>query len=403
LSGTGAALGADAARRRRTLRACCGAHLLHDGLVDMLYALLPALAEAFGLSYAQVGLVRAANRTATASLQIPAGILGERVGARRLLLAGTALAGLAYLGLAATDGFALVLVCFFLVGCGTAVQHPLASALITDAFDRAGRRAALGTYNAFGDVGKFAFLGAAVLALGAGLPWQAPVAFFGVVALTTAGFVGLALPAAASTPAGAGGGPGGLFDWGVRDGRGALSLGAIAALDSATRNGFLTFVAFVMIDKGVATQWAALAVLVTVFGGMLGKLACGLLAERIGVVRTIAATEIGTALGIVAVVAAPSTFAFALLPFLGIFLNGTSSVVYGTVGELVSEGRHARAYGFVYTLGSVSGIVAPLGYGLLGDAVGVGPALIVVALVVLVTLPLLAPLSAALARSTSPA
>ena len=32
-----------------TLTTCCGVHVLHDGLVDMLYALLPLLREAFGL------------------------------------------------------------------------------------------------------------------------------------------------------------------------------------------------------------------------------------------------------------------------------------------------------------------------------------------------------------------
>jgi len=51
-------------RPKLTLTTCCGVHVLHDGLVDMLYALLPLLREAFGLSYAEVALIRAANRTA---------------------------------------------------------------------------------------------------------------------------------------------------------------------------------------------------------------------------------------------------------------------------------------------------------------------------------------------------
>ena len=84
----------DLGRRRRTLKACCGAHVLHDGLVDMLYALLPVLSASLGLSYANVGMIRAANKVATASLQLPAGLLAERVGARPLLVAGTIVAGL---------------------------------------------------------------------------------------------------------------------------------------------------------------------------------------------------------------------------------------------------------------------------------------------------------------------
>ena len=49
-------------RPKLTLTTCCGVHILHDGLVDMLYALLPLLREAFGLSYAEVALIRAAQR-----------------------------------------------------------------------------------------------------------------------------------------------------------------------------------------------------------------------------------------------------------------------------------------------------------------------------------------------------
>lgn len=390
------------AARRRTLVACGGAHVVHDGLVDMLYALLPVLAEAFGLSYSQVGMIRAANRTATATLQVPAGLWAERVGARSLLVAGTVIAGIALLVLSVAEGFPAVLWCCFFLGCGVAVQHPLSSSLITEAFVGAGRRSALGLYNTLGDVGKFSFLGATVVLLGVGVSWPVPVAGFGVVALATATAVWLALRAVGigtrpGSRSGHRGTPGLAGGWGVKDGRGVLSLGAIAALDSATRNGFLTFVAFLMITKGVNPGWAAASVLVTVGGGMAGKLACGLLAERVGIVRSIAITEIGTALGIVAIVLAPDLVAFMLLPFLGVMLNGTSSVVYGTVGELIDDARHARAYGLIYTLGSVCGIVAPLAYGATADAIGLEAALLIVALVVLGTLPLLGPLGRALA------
>lgn len=390
--------------RGRTLVACNGAHVLHDGLVDMLYALLPVLADAFGLSYAQVGMIRAANRTATASLQIPAGLAAERLGARVLLVGGTLFAGAALVALSSAESFVSILVFCLLLGCGGAVQHPLSSALITEAFTGDGRRRALGLYNAFGDVGKFAFLGVTVVAVGAGAGWQLPVAAFGAVSVVTAAAVWHLLRSAGVGARPAPGahratGSGLLGGWGIKSGKGVLSLGAIAALDSATRNGTLTFVAFVMIEKGVDPGWAGSAVLLTLFGGMCGKLACGMLAERVGIVRTIAITEIWTALGIAVVVLAPSYAAFAALPVLGIALNGTSSVIYGTVGELIDDARHARAYGVIYTLGSVCGIVAPLVYGATADLAGLSTMLLIVATVVLFTLPLLPVLSRALAAA----
>lgn len=385
---------------KRALATCCGAHVLHDGLVDMLYALLPFIAQAFGLSYAQVGMVRAANRVATASLQIPAGLLAERIGERGLLAAGTAVAGIGLLLLGTSvDRFPTILAMIFLAGVGAAFQHPLSSAIIARHYPAAGRRAALGVYNACGDIGKFAFMGTTILATAVGFSWHVPVVAYGLLAMASGAAILVALPRdLASGPAHL---PAAAVElarggWGIRDRRGFLTLAAIATLDNATRVAFLTFAAFLMIQKGVAPEWGALAVVVTLFGGMLGKTACGVMAERIGVTRTIAVTELATGLGIMLVVVTPSIYAFLLLPFLGIFLNGTSSAIYGTVGDLIEDGRHGRAFGLIYTLGSCCGIVAPIAYGLVSDRVGVSGALVADGFMVLLTLPLCLLLAASL-------
>src|SRR4026209_2602534 len=84
---------------KRTLATCCATHTLHDGLSDVSYVLLPLLAQTFGLSLAQVGLIRSAHRTAMAAFQIPAGLIAERFGERNLLALGTLLAGCAFVAL----------------------------------------------------------------------------------------------------------------------------------------------------------------------------------------------------------------------------------------------------------------------------------------------------------------
>jgi MFS transporter, FSR family, fosmidomycin resistance protein len=394
-------------KAKLTLSTCCGVHILHDGLVDMLYALLPLLREAFGLSYAEVALIRAANRAATATLQIPAGLLAERWGERLLLTLGTVAAGAAFIGLGFSNGFYSLLLFIFLAGVGSAFQHPLSSSLITAAFPiGGGRRAALGTYNTTGDVGKFLFMGLTVIATGIGLSWQGPVFAYGAVALVVAAVsLGIFLRA----------GIGGVIThnadgtervktkgWGIRHRQGFISLGAIAALDTSTRNGFLTFVAFLMIDKGVPTEWAASAVLVTLLGGMAGKFACGVLAERVGIARTIAITEIGTGGGILLVLIMPEYYAFFLLPILGVFLNGTSSAIYGSVGDLIDDDKHSRAFGLMYTLGSACGLIAPLAYGVLADSIGIPVTMTILAGVVLLTLPLCLILGPALSYANRP-
>jgi hypothetical protein len=65
-------------------------------------------------------------------------------------------------------------------------------------------------------------------------------------------------------------------------------------------------------------------------------------------------------------------------------------VLYATIGDLVEPDRLPRAFGFFYTIGSLCGIAAPLGYGLLGDFAGVPVSIATVGVAVLLTVPLAA-------------
>jgi MFS family permease len=376
---------------KRTLAICSAVHTLHDGLSDVTYVLLPLLASAFGLSLAQVGLIRGAHRAAMAAFQIPAGILAERIGERGPLAFGTALAGAAFIALGYAQGFWAILAALFFAGAGSAVQHPLASTLVSRAYPVQGRRAALGAYNFSGDVGKFAFGGLVSLLLLAGVAWQVPVIGFGAFGVATAAAVLVLLDARNQSLS-----PGhtepaaGASDWGIRDRPRFLALCLIEVLDASTRSAFLTFIAFLLIAKGLPTGWAVAAVPLVLAGGMAGKLACGVLAERIGVARMIVATEIGTAAGIFAALALPAAGALLLLPLVGVVLQGTSSVLYASIGEYVRPERLSRAFGLFYTVGSVCAIAAPLAFGLLGDRLGVHVAIAALGGTILLTLPLVA-------------
>ena len=374
---------------KRTLATCSTVHTVHDGLSDVTYVLLPVLAQGFGLSLAQVGLIRAAHRTAMAAFQIPAGLIAERFGERNLLAFGTLCAGLAFLGLGFAPGFYAILFALFWAGFGSSVQHPLSSSIISHAYPGEGRRAALGTYNFFGDVGKFAFGGVASLLFVAGISWQTPVLLFGVIALGCAAvvmvFVANRSPAAHSrespTESKARG-------WGIRDKQGFTALCMIEVLDSTTRSGFLTLVAFLLIARGLPEGWAALSVPIILIGGMAGKLACGLLAERFGISRMVIITEIATGCGVLATLALPTLGAFLVLPLVGVVLNGTSSVLYGTIGDFVEKDRLPRAFGAIYTIGSVCGIASPLGYGFLGDLYGVETSIALMGALIFLAVPI---------------
>jgi MFS transporter, FSR family, fosmidomycin resistance protein len=376
---------------KRTLATCCATHTLHDGLSDVSYVLLPILAQAFNLSLVQVGLIRSAWRAATAIFQTPAGLAAERYGARNLLAFGTACAGVAFIVLGQSAGFAAILITLFCAGFGSAFQHPLCSTLISHAYPANGRRAALGTYNFFGDVGKFAFGGAVSALFIAGIPWQVPITVFGVLALLCTLAILLLLPQTAgrsqpaTTAMGAARASGG---WGIRNRQGFTALCLIEIIDGSTRTGFLTFIAFLMLAKNLPPGWAAMSVPLILIGGMAGKLACGFLAERLGIIRTVVITEIATGSGILLMLVLPDIGAYLLLPLIGVVLNGTSSVLYATVGDLVEPDRLPRVFGLFYTINSVCGLIVPLVFGLIGDALGIGTSIAIVGVMAFLTLPL---------------
>jgi MFS transporter, FSR family, fosmidomycin resistance protein len=185
--------------------------------------------------------------------------------------------------------------------------------------------------------------------------------------------------------------------WGIRDPRGFRALSAIGMIDNAARSGFLIFLPFALVARGSTVAGVGGAFAVLFAGGALGKFVCGLVAERLGVIRTVVLTEAATALGIVTVATAPSPVALAALFPLGVALNGTSSVLYGTVADLVEPERRSRAYGLYYTLSVGASSLAPSLFGAIGDLIGVAPAMTLVALCVLVTIPLSLVLRPALA------
>src|SRR6185369_14688820 len=70
---------------------------------------------------------------------------------------------------------------------------------------------------------------------------------------------------------------------------------------------------------------------------------CAFIGARIGAIATVWLTEGLTAIAIVALLPLPLGAAMLVLPLIGIALNGTSSVLYGSVPDLVAPERRARA------------------------------------------------------------
>ena len=377
-------------RARATLAASCVIHFLHDGCSDLLYVLFPLWAREFSLSFAQVGLLRTGYSGALALFQVPAGYLAERWGEPRILAAGTFLTAVGFFCVGIAGGFVPLLVFLVIGGLGSGTQHPLSSSLVSRAYEAGRRRVALGTYNFSGDLGKVTWPASmAFVTAWAGWRWAAQG--IGLIVLAAAASIFFFLASLV-------GGPTGhqatstadrtVYGWGIRNTWGFSLLSTIHGIDNGSRTVFLTFMPFLLLGKGASMDLMWLALGVTFAGGATGKFVCGHLAERWGIIRTVLVTETATGLGILLLLALPVTPTLFLLPILGVALNGTSSVLYGTVAELVAPERRSRGYGLFYTIGIGTGALAPPLFGLLSDAAGVQVTLAVLAVVILITLPL---------------
>lgn len=382
---------------RRTLAAATTAHALHDGYTDLLYLLLPIWQAEFGLGYAEVGALRSSYTATMAALQIPSSLLATRVSPILVLAGGTVLAAGCFLMAGLSTGIAGLLAALVLGGIGASVQHPVGSSIVSRAYGGARTRTALGFYNFTGDLGKMAMppLAAGLFALMAWRPALWVVAGLGLI--VAALVVVLAPPRAhAAQPAPDTANAAG--DVTAPSPRGFRLLLGIGAIDNAARSGFLTFLPFLLQAKGASLTTIALALSLVLAGGAAGKLVFGYLGARLGVLTTVLLTEGSTAAGMVALLALPLDVVIIALPLVGVALNGTSSVLYGTVPELVPPAACARAFGIFYTGTIAASALAPPLLGLFADRLGVSNAIVGIALAVLSTIPLAVALNPLLPR-----
>lgn len=369
----------------RNLLAACIVHALHDGYTDGLYAFLPIWQSQFGLSYAGLAVVRALYYGTMGGLQLPADRLMRKTSPRSALVLATLIAAAGFVLMALPLGFAGLCLGLFVAGIGSSIQHPRGSMLVTETYGAASRRP-LGIYNFSGDLGKATLPALAALLLPL-LAWRPVLGLIALLGLAVTGvLIGLAPSIAAHGKSDKPSAP----VRHVRRGFGLLTL--IGGLDTATRMGYLLFLPFLIHGRGGSSATVGVALALLFLGGAFGKASCNWLSERLGVIGSVTATEAATALLIVATLFTPLAPTLIMLPLLGIVLNGTSSVLYGTVPELAPGGDTGRAFAIFYTSVIGSGGVAPILYGAVADQSSQAIGIVSAGLTAAVIIPLVAAL-----------
>ena len=357
----------NAPQARRTLLFGSAMHVWSDLYFALLIPLLIFIQEDMDLSYTEVGLLRSVFSGASAVLQIPAGILAEGVGEFWLLVLGNVWVAAGLVAMALSPVFVVLLVTSFVGGLGGGAQHPLASSMVSRAYDARGRSTAVGTVNFAGDLGKIAAPAIVAGAIAMSLGWRTTIWVVGVagiafmvLAAMTRRRVNVA-PSTGQSPVDTDGSP----EATQRAAFAALSV--VGFLDSATRGSALVFLPFVMDSKEMSVAQITAMLVLLFAGGAAGKYICGWLGERYSAVSLIWGTKGLAALMLVLSLAAPPLAMAPLMIVLGIGLNGTSSVLYATVADFVPARRRARLYGLFYTTNEGGTVLAPICYGLVAD------------------------------------
>lgn len=379
----------ESSKKFRALFSFSAFHFLDDGFTDSIYLLLPFIAAELSLSFSQVGLLKGVYSGSMGLLQVPLSLLGEKIGELIVIGAGTLGLASGFLILSRVHTFPLIILSLMFAKGTSAGQHGLSSSILSRVFEISGRRTAMGTYNFSGDLGKVClpFLLALMIKWWG---WREGVFALSLLGLAAGPILWCLAKKYVPSPVSP------VIErvgvkknhWGISNPKSFSALLTIGIIDIMTRNALLTFLPFLLLRKGISATEIGFALTLLFAGGAVGKFTCGVLAERFGVIPMVVGTEILTSAGILSLTWLSPSFTWVVLPFVGIVLNGTSSVLYATVAEIILPMARSRGYGLYYAITLGSGAISPVLFGFLTDALGLSFTIIGTALMILLTLPL---------------
>src|SRR4249919_4280803 len=135
----------------RTLSAISAAHWVSHFHLFVLPMLFPYLKEQLGVGYIELGFALTVFGIVSGLTQAPTGYLADHYGARRVLLIGLCLGGLALILLGLNLSYTSLIVCAALLGLANSVYHPCDYAILSTHMDEArmGRAFSIHTFAGF--------------------------------------------------------------------------------------------------------------------------------------------------------------------------------------------------------------------------------------------------------------
>lgn len=340
--------------------------------------ILPLYVDSFGVSTALVGATVTAFGLARLITNVPAGILADRSGRRKLLIGGPLVTAVGMAGSGLANTIWILLAFRFVAGLGSALYMTGAQIYLLDIAgpEQRGRFIATNQGALLVGVGFGPALGG-LLADAYGL--AAPFHTVAGAAVLTAVYGFFRLPETRTwrtTPSELGTQPVGPTPsrWALLRSRDFLLVGLVTIGVFSVRAGVRQTLVPLQLSEQFGLEVSELGVLFTALGliGMVLIWPAGWATDRFGRKTIIVPTAALIAVGI-GVVAAADTLTILVLGLvlsaLGSSITGPAPAAY--VADLVSEDQRGAAMGLYRTFGDVGVVASPVLSGMLADAVSI--------------------------------
>jgi MFS transporter, FSR family, fosmidomycin resistance protein len=360
----------------RAIALVSAAHFVNHFQYLVLPPLFPLLKAQLGIGFVELGFALTVSSFVGVAAQLPVGYLVDHLGARRMLVLGLLVAGLAYLGFGLAPSYSSLLLAMVFVGLANSVFHPADYAILSAniAPPRLGRAFSVHTFAGF--------LGNAVapmtmLALAAGAGLNIALMTAGAIALVVALPLVFARSVDAETVNSETGPSSAASAIGARSGMISIltptvvSVTGFFALMSLSGSGISNF-SVVALTSAFGTSLSVANVALTAYlaAQALGVLAGGFIADKTRRHAEVAAVGYAVNAGIVLAIgtagfdALPLILAMSGAGFLGGLIMPSRDML---VRAAAPPGAMGRTFGIVTSGFSIGGMIGPLMFGLAMD------------------------------------
>jgi FSR family fosmidomycin resistance protein-like MFS transporter len=355
----------------RTISLVSSAHFVSHFQQLVLPLLFPFLKAKLGIGFVELGLALTVSSVCSVAAQLPMGFVCDRVGSRRMLIAGLLVGGSAFIGLGLAPSYPALLAAAAVYGISNSVYHPADYAILSARIApvRVGRAFSIHTFCGFlgNAVSPIAVIGLATVAgfnaalIGVGLLGL----IVSVPLMLARGLEDRAAPGRAARAAAKGGKRPRVFTPVI------LGLTGFFALLSLSGNGLTNFSVVALGSAfGTPLSLASLALTVYLMAQALGVLLGGFVADltkrhaEVAAVGYAVNALIVLAIGTLGLGAVPLVAAMGGAGLLGGLIMPSRDML---VRAAAPAGAVGRAFGVVTTGFAMGGAVGPMLFGWIMD------------------------------------